>query len=272
MCNANNHPPGCQCGWGGGWHTPAFSTTQRPFYPETYGGSQTAGPARPSRHSDPPTQRPRYTEKRGAFQVAELVRPSRCSECGDLVYFVRHNGGSVFLDELGPPWPKHGCNDASNVRYWAPSSDVAKLIAKFSTCPVCKVLLNAKNVDRHVRKVHRTTHVEPTEHLRTIKENERISPTVDIEAKREIPRPSRPNHPNESWTTCGKCGTHVKEANLQRHMRRKHGPAVHRPGRDSDNQRDEHYPGKPRVSAKARRGSFHDAAAQAFFAWYINQR
>jgi len=27
------------------------------------------------------------------------------------VYFVRHNGGSVWFDELGPPWPKHGCFD-----------------------------------------------------------------------------------------------------------------------------------------------------------------
>ena len=24
---------------------------------------------------------------------------------------MRHNGGSVWFDELGPPWPKHGCFD-----------------------------------------------------------------------------------------------------------------------------------------------------------------
>jgi len=25
------------------------------------------------------------------------------------VFFVRHNGGSVWFDDLGPPWPKHAC-------------------------------------------------------------------------------------------------------------------------------------------------------------------
>ena len=27
------------------------------------------------------------------------------------ITFIRHNGGSVWLDELGSPWPKHGCFD-----------------------------------------------------------------------------------------------------------------------------------------------------------------
>lgn len=32
-----------------------------------------------------------------------------CPKCGAPVYFVRHNGGSVWFDSLGPPWPKHEC-------------------------------------------------------------------------------------------------------------------------------------------------------------------
>lgn len=32
-----------------------------------------------------------------------------CPNCTEQVYFVRHNGGCVWLDELGDPWPKHGC-------------------------------------------------------------------------------------------------------------------------------------------------------------------
>ncbi|MET4027768.1 endogenous inhibitor of DNA gyrase (YacG/DUF329 family) [Marinobacter sp. MBR-99] len=33
-----------------------------------------------------------------------------CPECGDEVFFIRHNGGSVWLDPpLGWPWYKHGC-------------------------------------------------------------------------------------------------------------------------------------------------------------------
>jgi hypothetical protein len=38
-------------------------------------------------------------------------RRTRCPECRSLVWFVRHNGGSVWLEELGHPWPKHPCFD-----------------------------------------------------------------------------------------------------------------------------------------------------------------
>lgn len=39
------------------------------------------------------------------------TRELRCPKCSALVFFVRHNGGSVWLDELGQPWPKHPCYD-----------------------------------------------------------------------------------------------------------------------------------------------------------------
>ena len=38
-----------------------------------------------------------------------------CPVCGADVFFVRHNGGSVWIDELGPPWDKHGCFDDDSV-------------------------------------------------------------------------------------------------------------------------------------------------------------
>lgn len=38
-----------------------------------------------------------------------LCRKTRCPRCDGDVFFVRHNGGSVWLDELGWPWPKHEC-------------------------------------------------------------------------------------------------------------------------------------------------------------------
>ncbi len=34
---------------------------------------------------------------------------TKCPECGEEVYFVRHNGGTVWFDDLGQPWPKHPC-------------------------------------------------------------------------------------------------------------------------------------------------------------------
>ncbi len=37
---------------------------------------------------------------------------TKCPECREPVYFIRHNGGSVWIDPpLGPPWYKHGCMD-----------------------------------------------------------------------------------------------------------------------------------------------------------------
>lgn len=39
-----------------------------------------------------------------------------CPECGKGVFFIRHNGGSVWIDPpLGPPWYKHGCMDRTYV-------------------------------------------------------------------------------------------------------------------------------------------------------------
>lgn len=36
-----------------------------------------------------------------------------CPHCGATVFFIRHNDGSVWLDSLGWPWPKHACFEAN---------------------------------------------------------------------------------------------------------------------------------------------------------------
>lgn len=90
VCNAYNHPPGCQCGWGGeghlgggggGWDARA-----------TWGGS------------------------------TRLDSPNaHCPICGASVFFIHPmNGGSVWFDELGPPWPKHPCMDSAQLRFQFP--------------------------------------------------------------------------------------------------------------------------------------------------------
>lgn len=43
----------------------------------------------------------------------DFTRSTTCPICGAVVYFVRHNGGCVWLDSLGWPWPKHPCFDNS---------------------------------------------------------------------------------------------------------------------------------------------------------------
>jgi hypothetical protein len=42
-------------------------------------------------------------------KMDSLCWPTKCPVCKESVFFIRHNGGSVWLDELGHPWPKHEC-------------------------------------------------------------------------------------------------------------------------------------------------------------------
>ena len=44
---------------------------------------------------------------RWPHHAGDFRKPTACPICGDKVYFIRHNGGSVWLDEIGWPWPKH---------------------------------------------------------------------------------------------------------------------------------------------------------------------
>lgn len=80
MCNASNHRPGCMCGFGGYSYSPPPPPV-----------SKLAGTVTRWQHRD------------------DFCRPTSCPLCGASVYFIRHNGGGVWLDELGDPWPKHPC-------------------------------------------------------------------------------------------------------------------------------------------------------------------
>ena len=53
----------------------------------------------------------------------------QCPKCGACVIFLRHNGGCVWLEALGVPWPKHPCFDEKQCRDSSPviSGAVAKL-------------------------------------------------------------------------------------------------------------------------------------------------
>lgn len=96
MCNAWNHSPGCDCGWGGEGHTGHSHASG-------FGTSYSSG-------TDDwwvPSLTNTYTS---------YVNPNAsCPICGALVFFYQSpSGGRVFFDELGPPWPKHPCTDNSS--------------------------------------------------------------------------------------------------------------------------------------------------------------
>jgi len=87
-CNGWNHPPGCDCGWGGQYHG-------------DYGG-----------FSHTPTPKVQTTPSWSLAQFS-ITRNAQCPVCGAPVFFYKNNEGSrVFFDSLGPPWPKHPCTDS----------------------------------------------------------------------------------------------------------------------------------------------------------------
>lgn len=63
--------------------------------------------------------------RRSSLTYESYVNPNaRCPVCHERVFFYQsEDGGRVFFDDLGPPWPKHPCTDNS-IRYEAtrPSS------------------------------------------------------------------------------------------------------------------------------------------------------
>lgn len=103
MCNAWNHPADCTCGWGGEGHlgqSPGFAN-----FAGLHVGWYHDGQGLCWIHSD------------------DVCRPTACPRCKRDVYFVRHNGGSVWFDELGWPWSIHPCfADGRAPRAVGPSS------------------------------------------------------------------------------------------------------------------------------------------------------
>jgi hypothetical protein len=91
MCNAWNHSPSCTCGWGG----EGTLSGGRGF--SEHGNWLT-------KYSD--LVRIRYRQEARAF-----VNPNaKCPICKTGVYFYQSpEGGRVFFDQLGKPWPKHPC-------------------------------------------------------------------------------------------------------------------------------------------------------------------
>lgn len=84
-CNAFNHPLDCNCGWGGVYYDPT-----NPEYGSDYWQKEAS-------HTNP---------------------NARCPVCGERVFFYRSpDGGAVYFDSLGPPWPKHPCTDRDALPY-----------------------------------------------------------------------------------------------------------------------------------------------------------
>ncbi|WP_457649777.1 hypothetical protein [Profundibacter sp.] len=84
VCNAYNHPLGCDCGFGGDTGGDAFGT-------RFWDSGNVPLP-------------------QSALQ--QVVFNTTCPSCGELCYYYENEFGSkVWFDELGAPWTKHPCFD-----------------------------------------------------------------------------------------------------------------------------------------------------------------
>ena len=90
-CNAWNHPPGCNCGWGG-----ANYGTARPVE-----GKISYSTAREVWRS--------FSNPNARCPIPSCRQP--------VFYYQSENGGRVFFDSPGPPWPKHECTSRSTWRW-----------------------------------------------------------------------------------------------------------------------------------------------------------
>jgi hypothetical protein len=97
MCNAHNHSPECTCGFGGEGHS---------------GGSHTIQYLSNATKNLNEFLKSEIANPFGAFfSFNSFVNPNAtCPVCGDSVFYYQcPNGGKVYFDALGPPWPKHPC-------------------------------------------------------------------------------------------------------------------------------------------------------------------
>ena len=91
-CHGHNHSPGCTCGY-----NPIYVDGQRNASSlESYSKSK--------------QQVRSHTISLVSFRSSSVInRGTNCTYCGKTVYYVEHNDGKVFFDELGWPWPIHDC-------------------------------------------------------------------------------------------------------------------------------------------------------------------
>ena len=90
--------------------------------------------------------------------------PVKCRKCSQMVYYVEHNGGSVWFDELGPPWPKHPCfiGEARRVNVQSqlatksaqPTEDYDRTVRLTKRCEFCGATLKLTHYASHLNSEH----------------------------------------------------------------------------------------------------------------------
>lgn len=135
-CNAWNHHPDCDCGWGG--DTGGYGLR-------------------------PPVSQ--LSSIGGALTVESFLRPnSMCPICGASVYFFQSTyGGRVYFDDIGAPWPKHPCFDTKPINRGSFKGVLESMNADLS--PQKSLLLAAELIKHAMSDFREPKRVWPNEEL-----------------------------------------------------------------------------------------------------------
>lgn len=176
---------------------------------------------------------------------------TNCPECGEEVFFIRHNGGSVWIDPpLGPPWYKHGCFDQSSsnstVRPSLASSyklsdefflENRELIVGVVNTTYCDYLKTYTEITLETGRSEKIDLKIKNNagfllgRLCIYNESDRIIWALEEpNYKFEIYVPPSPKpksksntHDNHELIKCPECGVSLNPKNLNKHLRRQHG-------------------------------------------------
>jgi DNA-directed RNA polymerase subunit RPC12/RpoP len=169
-----------------------------------------------------------------------------CPECGERVFFIRHNGGSVWIDPpLGPPWFKHRCMDTgsstkSNTRsslaseYKLPASSrqdglIVGVVIEAETSIFNEItLINVQTGEKDnfmllIKNsagflVGRIVVIDPACTFVRWIEDEMYS----FKILAPIKFPKTFTFPEDNTIECPECNTQLKSKNLAKHLRKMH--------------------------------------------------
>lgn len=167
---------------------------------------------------------------------------THCPKCGEEVFFIRHNGGSVWVDPpLGPPWYKHACFDAPSIQNIRTNlsaeykltipdveagSDPGVIIGIVKSTRV-DVLKRFTDISFETGK-HETSNIRLQHNAGFLIGKLCIYDTKNAEIW-PLDEPSyiyavyKPPSSISGLLDCPKCGVKLNPKNLNKHLRRQHG-------------------------------------------------
>jgi hypothetical protein len=160
-----------------------------------------------------------------------------CPKCSGDVFFIRHNGGSVWIDPpLGPPWTKHGCFESpteGNAKN-SLASDYAIKTTYLNASGAPIGVVKSSEVDDEGRSTILEFHTGRAGHQR-IKTKFNAGFLLGklcmySLTEKQIWALEEPQYrfaitsiKNNEMSKCSVCNVEVTDKNLKRHMRKKHG-------------------------------------------------